>query len=213
MRKSTHTCRILCCIISLSHVVSASVQPLTHIHPHTHTHWEIPSSSEESIGVAWKERGRAAGEKSSRSDFHPEMVHWCPTALWSPGGNNIQLTFHWRNLIPLFPLPAIPYCRASMHAHARLDVNHAHMHVHNWKNMAMVDSHPSYTLWPPILSPLIHVIYVPYVLLRIWLIRRQNMNIPCYKCWETTHLSIAACGKRKKGGNSTPKKRMEFQNV
>lgn len=129
-------------------VLSASVQLLAC----AHTRWETPAGSEESIGVAWKRVSPAAGEKSSRSGFHPETVHWCPATLWSPGGNNIQMTFHWRNLIPVSPArdtllpgwhlcPQTSWCKRSTHTH-----------VHNWKNTTTADPHPTHTLWPPILS-------------------------------------------------------------
>lgn len=134
MQNSTHVQKplwhyltVICCV---------SICPAANTH--THTQWETPSSSEESIGVVWKERGWAAGEKSSRSDFHPETVHWFPTTLWSPGGNNIQLTFHWRNLIP--PSPAsdtllqgwhtctrTPRCKPSTHACTQLE-----KHSYGW---------------------------------------------------------------------------------
>lgn len=89
------------CTKAHTHASSCSNSFFSATHTHTHSQQETPARNEKSIGVAWKERGLADGEKSSRSDFHPETVHWCPTALWSPGGNNIQLTFHWRNVIPL----------------------------------------------------------------------------------------------------------------
>lgn len=146
-----------------------------------------PIKQHESIGAAWKERGRAAGEKSKRSDFHPETVRWCPTALWSPGGNNIQLTFQWRNLIrpPLASNTLLRGWHPQTLAHTHLNVNHPHTHVHNWKNTSMADSRPNPALWPLIFSSS----YMRRMFLGSFYYGFEwHISVPCYKRWETVRL-------------------------
>lgn len=120
----THA-KILCCINFFFFFFLENASTLTC------PQWETPLRNENSSVVWKKERDRTDGEKSSASDFHPETVHWCPTALWSPGSNNIQLTFHWRNLI----LPS--RCQwyliaglASLHMHVSIQTIRVHACMH-----------------------------------------------------------------------------------